>query len=421
MVELLPIIKQKTIQRFTASQYDFTLILSKDLKEASIYLWYGNYGINITDILKRSIEVQINEYRFNIDNWIEPLTLCTFYTMKNIDNLVDLLEKTCKKYLENKKVLLSFSGGKDSTTSLIVLNKLRDRINFKLIACYTYIPFIENIQNLRYIEKISNKFDIRLEIIKPSRKIVLKYLKKYGLPYRRFRWCTYLKVRPLREFMKKNNIEIYAIGDRATECEKRWERLKNYILNLKFITKREFRPIYTLTILDVIKTCREFNVVNPQYLEGFSRVSCTFCPYKTLPELYLERESNVEDYGLIESVLRYEYEKWYKDKDIRYEDFVRDHLWRFVPNIAKMFMKVREYFLSLVNFDNVDKIDLERFKEYYRSIWIEELPSLESISFEKLLNRIVRLNVRDVITQSRTCRETLKSCCSDVVVDKGPP
>ena len=73
--------------------------------------------------------------------------------------------------------------------------------------------------------------------------------------------------------------------------------------------------------MDVVKVCKEFQLVNPQYLDGFTRVSCVFCPYKTLYELNLEKIDKVDDPGFIESILRRSYDRWYRG-EVKFEDFI---------------------------------------------------------------------------------------------------
>ncbi len=404
MVELLPVVHNGKIDKYIATQYDITVITSEKLTNTKIYLWYIDKAIDITDkVISQNFNIIVNNYTFNPENWIEILTLCNFYTIEDVEDIVKIIEKTSRKVLENKKVVLSYSGGKDSTTALIVLKKLNNYINFKLNICYTYMPYLEDVNNIKFIEYVGEKLGVNIEVLSPPKRIVLKFLKKYGLPYRRFRWCTYLKVRPLREFCKKNSIEIYAVGDRATECEKRWQRLSEYILSLKFISKREFRPIYTLTLLDVIKICKKYETVNPQYIEGLTRVSCILCPYKSLPEIYIQNIDNVEDPGLIETILRREFYKWYSDKGIEYVDFRDYHLWRFVPNIAKMFIKVR----GILREDEHEYISLEDFRKMYSSIWLNRDPELKIIKFDEMLNKLRRFKLRDLLTYAQ--RETVKN------------
>ncbi len=400
MVELYPVVTdQGEIERYVASYGEFTLILDSN-GHVNLLLWLGNEAIEVTDVFRGGGGIlNLGEYVLDIGQWFEVITKSIFYTFTNIDEYVDELCKHIRKVLENRSVLLSYSGGKDSTASLVTLVKLHERINFRLHICYTYIPYLENIRNLDFVQRVSEKLGIHIEILSPPRSIVRKYLLKYGLPYRRARWCTYLKVRPLREFMKRQGIEFRVVGDRLTECEKRWKRLIELALHYKYVGGRELRVTFTMTLMDVVKLCREYGLVNPLYVRGMSRVSCVYCPYKTMYELYLEDIDELEDPGLIEHVLRRSYERWYSGK-VSYEDFVRFHLWRYVPNVARMFSLLRRAVKERTR--DTYTLRVEDLAAQYRSLWTNPMPKLEVVrSVFDIVRKVERYNVRDLLLRQQ--------------------
>ncbi|NPA70572.1 MAG: phosphoadenosine phosphosulfate reductase family protein [Crenarchaeota archaeon] len=393
MVEALPIIKNSNIIGYAATSSDMSLININN--DSRLFLWIEDTAVDISDICKREgTSFKLNGEVFNIDLWFEPIVLNMFKTIDSIEDLIEIIYNVCGKVIENSSIVLAYSGGKDSTATLIILLKLQERVSYKLHICYTYLPFLENVKNLNYIDFVSKKLGVNIEIISPPKRIVLKYLKRYGLPYRRCRWCTYLKVRPLREYLKKVNATFHAVGDRATECEKRWRRLYEYIMRMKFISKREFRPIYTLSLIDVIEICKQYMLINPQYLRGLQRVSCVVCPYKSLPELYIENIDETEDPGLLDSVLRYEYYKWYSHV-VSFEDFLRYRLWRFVPTVAKLFVDLRRKVLNETS--KVDELTLDKYVDLLSSIWREDSRNLfQRIRFEEFMRFLKKLNISEI-------------------------
>ena len=338
----------------------------------------------------------------DIGQWFENIVIAPFYVIEDLDEYVKLLASLVGDKIRNKSIILSFSGGKDSTTALIVLLKLQELVPFKLHVCYTYLPYLDNVKNIDYIDRVSEKLGVHIEVLSPPRSIVRKYLAEEGLPYRRARWCTYLKVRPLREYAKKHGVEYKAVGDRLTECEKRWKRLLEAAARRTFIEKRELRPTFVLTLLDVIKICREYELVHPLYLRGLTRVSCVFCPYKTLYELKLETIDEVEDPGLIETILRRSWLKWYYDA-VPYEDFIELHLWRYVPNVAKMFTELRKYVKRKYNVDEKGRITKKEIAETYSRVWLVQLPRLPTVDLVQLMHKIKRINIRsDMLAKRQT-------------------
>ena len=406
MVELYPILSEDgKVTSHVASYGEFTLLISNE-ERPRLFLWFGEEAIEVTELFREKGGVlNIGEYTIDIGQWFEIVTKSTFYTFEDLDEYIAELSKHIRKVIENKSVLLSYSGGKDSTASLITLSKLREYVSFRLYVCYTYIPYLENVKNLDFVQKVSEKLGLTIEVLSPPRNIVKKYLLRYGLPYRRARWCTYLKVRPLREFMKKNCIDFRVVGDRLTECEKRWKRLIELALSYRYVGGRELRVTFTMTLLDVVRLCRENDLVNPLYVRGMSRVSCVYCPYKTMYELYIENIDELEDPGLIEHVLKRSYEKWYADK-VSYEDFIRFHLWRYVPNVAKMFSVLRRSVKEHVRESTT--LNVKTVAAWYRSLWTNPLPKVDVVrDVYEIVRRVKRYNVRELILHQQPTLSSL--------------
>ncbi|NPA22821.1 MAG: phosphoadenosine phosphosulfate reductase family protein [Crenarchaeota archaeon] len=395
MVEAIPLLADSGQPGYVATSIDMTL-MKRPLEKARLYLWMGNDAIDITETcIENNFIIRINDNVLDIDKWFEPVVIDFYRTIDDIEEIVEIILRTCRQHIEGSRILLSYSGGKDSTATLITLLKLSEVISFKLHTCYTYIPYLDNTKNLKFIDEVSRKLSINIDIASPPRRIVLRYLRKYGLPYRRCRWCTYLKVRPLRELSKKIEASLYAVGDRATECEKRWRRLHDYIFRLKFISKREFRPIYTLSLIDVLNICKRYSLVNPQYMRGLQRVSCVLCPYKSLPELNIEGIDETEDPGLIESILRRSFYRWYINH-VDYSSYLRYSLWRFVPKVARLFYKFRNH---LTKNSELVSMKLEDYARTVSDIWrIEESKSnFPRIRFEELMNHVKKHRVSELL------------------------
>ncbi len=245
---------------------------------------------------------------------------------------------------------------------------------FRLVAVYSHMPILEPRENEDIARREAEKLDIEFYATRPEPRIVRRYLASEGLPYRSARWCTYLKTRPVRELRKKLGLEYVVSGDRIVEAGKRFVRLVGLALRKKFVDGKQLRPTFTWTIFDVVKTCRLYGYSHPDYLAGLPRVSCSFCPYKSLHEFALTRSTGFED--LVEKVLKREYRVWYEKRGIAWEDFVEQALWRYTPQAARIWNEVAKYVQALAERGDLEIVDADYIHRVYRSIWIEPLPQL---------------------------------------------
>ena len=292
--------------------------------------------------------------------------------------------------LRNKKVLLAYSGGKDSTATLLVAYKLAEELDFKLKVIYVYMPFLESPKNIKFVESVSKRLnlDVEIDIVNPPKWIIKKYLFEYGLPYRRFRWCTYLKTRPMREYRKQYNIDFIVIGDHLWETVKRLKRLASLVFKRNLVKRREVYLIAQLTILDISTIVKEANIIHSDYLAGATRVSCVFYPYKACFEFKLDL-GDVEDPGLIDSVLRFEWRKWYK-RYVDYKSFLEFNLWRYVPRVARMFCKAKNYLMRIVDREGLERLTVDDVAKKHRALWAaDNIPCSEVLSLEEL-HRMLR-------------------------------
>ena len=345
-----------------------------------ILLWMEHYGVNITKFIHNGV-IKVEEFKIRVDEWIDITQVPGGYTI-DLEDYIKLLVKLVKNKIENRKLLLSFSGGKDSTASLIILSKLQDFIRFDLVVAYSHMPILEPESNVKYAERIATKLGYDLEITKPPIYLVQKYLRKEGLPYRGSRWCTYLKTRPLRELKKKISADYEVIGDHLGECRERFLRLVHDLFQLKFISHKQFKPIFPLQILDVVKIVRNHNVVHPHYLKGLTQVACTYCPYKSLYEFRISEETGHEDF--IENVLKFEYNRWYKKRKISFDEFKKFALWRYKPIVGEMFIKLRNF----VSEFTMDRVSLDQVRMWMSSIWTNPLPRIPILGLTKLIDSL---------------------------------
>jgi len=169
----------------------------------------------------------------------------------------------------------------------------------------------------------------------------------------------------MKDLKRRVNADFEVMGDRLTEAGKRYKRYLRLARKEAILAGKKFRPVLLMSVIDIVRVCKEAGIIHPDYLRGSPRVSCVYCPYRAVHEFRIEC-LNVEDQGLIDSVLKSSYRRWYA-KHISYEDYVTYALWRYVPTVAKMFVKLREHVKR--NLEEREKIDLKSIIESYASIW----------------------------------------------------
>ena len=121
------------------------------------------------------------------------------------------------------------------------------------------MPYIDSLKKLNFVDKVSKSLSVDIEIVEPDRTEFWKLLERYGLPYRGFRWCTYRKVRSVRNVKKRIDADLEIVGERIWESYKRFKSLREFIKQKKFIIGGKFRPTFLFTIMDVAKICRNFD------------------------------------------------------------------------------------------------------------------------------------------------------------------
>ena len=387
MGEYYPVIDTNgRVKEFINSGADVISIL-RDEGEF-FFFWNGLHeGIDVTGLIgsekKLSVPYEGGIYIYAL---LDPSPTLYGYVAYDIDEYVSFLREKVSKKLNGKKVLLSFSGGKDSIASLAVLLKLQEYVSFKLFIVYSYVSYLEAVRNDRFIDEVEKKLSLDIVRVETPRETMRRILLDTGLPFRGYRWCTYLKIKPIRAFRRRNGIDFEISNERLFETSKRFKSLVTYARQKIFISGGRFKPIYPLALLDVVKICRDRNLVHPDYLEGFSRVSCALCPYRMLYEVK-DGIKDVEDPGLIEKALKIGYEKFYQGK-VSWEDYMEYELWRFHPDRAKLFIALREFLSEQIKIREFKRISEESVREKFRSIWIRNLPQNPRISLRNLYDMV---------------------------------
>lgn len=156
------------------------------------------------------------------------------------DSLLEKFKESIKifenLYLKNKKWVIAYSGGKDST-SLVVLALFMKELHPDIDLRITYSDTLMEIPQMytvaySFLEGIKKRFPVNVIIVYPDIQDtfwVRMIGRGYPPPGPRFRWCTdKLKIKPSRKI--NQNEGIFITGMRLGESKKRDERLVNTCL-----------------------------------------------------------------------------------------------------------------------------------------------------------------------------------------------
>lgn len=190
--------------------------------------------------------------------------------------------------MKDKKHIVSFSGGKDSTAMLLMMIEKNMRID-EIIFCDTGMEFPEMYDHIREVEKYigrkitvlkaENTFEFMMQdYVKTRGK--RKGQKGYAFPSFRNRWCTtYFKTQPISRYLRKyKDSEIIEYHGIAFDEPKRIGN--NSIKTIKY-------PLYEwgITEKEALQFCYSKGFTWGGLYEKFKRVSCWCCPLKGLKEL----------------------------------------------------------------------------------------------------------------------------------------
>ena len=371
MTELYPLVEGGRVVGVIGSGGDATKVCRGG--ECRFYLWMSvNEAYDVTGMLDRTgrlrVRVEGGEAVIPVGSWLLSPPYVHARAVPDVDEYARFLARAVGRELRGRRVLLGFSGGKDSMAALLVLLKLLEYVDFKLHILYVHIPFLEAPRSVEFVERVSSRLGVEIDVRVAPRREMKSLLKWKGLPRRGYRYCTVYKAKPMRQLRKEDPRLIEVIGDRLTESPKRMERLSKAAAYRVVLVGRKFRPTFFFTLLDVVDIVKRSGLIHPDYLDGLPRVACAICPYKSLHEF--RRLPPLEDEELIRRVMEKTWRKWYSWTS--FEQFEKHHLWRYPYRVAQTLLKAK---LALESSGSeAGRLQAVWVEEAYRRIWVEPTP-----------------------------------------------
>jgi len=184
-----------------------------------------------------------------------------------------------------EKPVVSFSGGKSSEVALHLTLSLYD---VEAVYNDTRVTYPET---KSFVEELSEEWGFDLTITEP-RKTFWECVDEYGWPETRTgggtepRCCYWLKMEPMKRFVRENGIDLFITGEQASES---MQRRANFLLygesfkyrkwSFKDRDLRKAKPVSIWTDDDIWSYLKEHNLpVNPAYEKyDIDRTGCIPC------------------------------------------------------------------------------------------------------------------------------------------------
>lgn len=219
---------------------------------------------------------------------------------KMIHEAKNFIHSTINKY--NLPVAVSFSGGKDSLATLLLV--LDSDVKPILLFVDTGLEFPETLEN---VNRISKSYNLDLLIGKPSNTF-WDGLEYFGPPGKDYRWCCKTcKLGPTTKVIKKNfpGGILAFIGQRRYESEQRAAQGKIW-QNPWVPGQVGASPIQDWSALHIwLYLFRENADYNVLYEQGLERIGCWLCPASDMADFELVSSKHPDFNKLLKELNKY--------------------------------------------------------------------------------------------------------------------
>ena len=251
--------KKKIIQNKTFNELKPKLFKDK-LNKYQKYNSYENFNRQISKF------ITANKFRF----------------LYLVDEANEFIKKISEKY-EEEKIVISFSGGKDSTVVAdLVVNALG---NPSLVHIFgdTTLEFPTTIE---YAERYRNSHKHAIfQIAKNNEQDFMTVCEDIGPPARMMRWCcSMFKTGPITRvlnnlYREQKILTFYGIRKAESLTRSKYNRVEGDSESLKIQKQTVASPIFFWTDVDIWLYILTKKIdFNEAYRRGYDRVGCWCCP-----------------------------------------------------------------------------------------------------------------------------------------------
>ncbi len=233
---------------------------------------------------------------------------------------IEIIEKGLRIAGNERKVVVSLSGGKDSALVTALLDEAIRSSNLSFSGNEVVLLFndtgLELPETVETAKREAEFFGYRLEVVSAG-DAFWKAVELFSPPARDFRWCCKVtKFGPIARYVSKIGAVVNFVGNRW------WESLERSraepIMKMKYLpTVVSVNPILRWPqLLEFAYLIKNEVPLNPLYFKGFDRIGCFLCPGATQWEFELLKEIHPELWRQWNDVLeewrrRLGYKRWW--------------------------------------------------------------------------------------------------------------
>lgn len=248
-----------------------------------------------TDTLLKQLEQykENNRYEF-FDKYIENFILANRVRLDYLKNeAFEFVRKTASRF-DEERIVLSFSGGKDSTVTADVVAKALSNPSLVHIFGNTTLEFPSTVT---YAERYrSNHPQAIFLTAKNDEQIFYDVCEDIGPPARMMRWCcSMFKTGPITRvinslYRNQQILTFYGIRKSESVSRSKYNRVEDDAESVKIQQQTVASPIFFWKDIDIWLYMLSENVdFNDAYRLGYDRVGCWCCPNNTQRAQFLSR------------------------------------------------------------------------------------------------------------------------------------
>lgn len=216
------------------------------------------------------------------------------------DEATSFVNRAAEKYSE-EKIVISFSGGKDSTVTADVVIKALSNPSLVHIFGNTTLEFPTTIE---YADRYREAHPLAIfQIAKNDEQDFLEVCKDIGPPARMMRWCcSMFKTGPITRvinglYRNQQILTFYGIRKSESVSRSKYNRIEDDAESVKIQQQTVASPIFFWKDIDIwLYILAESIDFNSAYRLGYDRVGCWCCPNNNqraqfLSRIYMPEES----------------------------------------------------------------------------------------------------------------------------------
>ena len=248
-----------------------------------------------TDALAKNIALYSSENTYEYFNQIIER-----FVLANKDRLLSLKDEAfsfvrhAAEKFDEEKIVISFSGGKDSTATADVVVKALSNPSLVHIFGDTTLEFPSTIEYARHFRE--NHPQAIFEIAKNDEQKFYDVCEDIGPPARMMRWCcSMFKTGPITRvingfYRNQQILTFYGIRKSESVSRSKYNRIEDNAESVKIQQQTVASPIFFWKDIDVwLYLLAEKVDFNDAYRLGYDRVGCWCCPNNNQRAQFLSR------------------------------------------------------------------------------------------------------------------------------------